>query len=152
MARYALILFVIILASCTDIAKYEKFYHFEDEQWLATDTAIFEIEIDDTNANYNISLNLRHYNSYAFQNLWVQQTLITPSKNELVAKRNLSLGNKMGQWHGVALNDVVNVEIPTERKVMFSQAGKYQFKFVHLMRDHHLPDVLDFGITIEKNK
>jgi hypothetical protein len=35
---------------------------------------------------------------------------------------------------------------------MFSQAGKYQFKFVHLMRDHHLPDVLDFGITIEKNK
>lgn len=152
MRSLLIVILSICIISCGKISFYESYHPLNKAHWILQDTAKFEINIQDTTRLYQINAMIRHYNSYNYQNLWIYQKTTYPDSTYFETKRNLTLGDKMGQWYGVGLNDIVNVEVPMEQNVKFSKQGTYTFEFTHAMRDNKLEDVIDFGIKIKQLK
>lgn len=148
------LIFLAILSACTSIGEHSQYQSIADQTWFKKDTLKFEVEIQDTIARYDLSHHVRHYTSYRYQNLWIEQEILGPNGFSHKDKLSLVLGDDRGYWLGAALNDIVQVKAKDINQkhphIMFAKPGKYQFNIIHLMRTDSLKHILDFGIVLEK--
>jgi len=148
----AVFLFVLLLSSCNKNVVYSKYKTFENYEWYAKDKAVFSVDITDTQSLNNISLMVRHADSYPYSNLFLFVTTKYPDEHETVDTMEVVLANKKGEWQGDGSGDIFDFKIPIKKNVRFSMPGKYKFIFEQAMREDPLPLIMDFGFEIEKSK
>ncbi|MBX2889135.1 MAG: gliding motility lipoprotein GldH [Ferruginibacter sp.] len=147
-----LILMVLLgLGACKEIAIYEHNTPVPGYNWKRNFTANGKFKITDTTAFYNIYIVIRHTDSYAYNNIWVNFGVKSPGDSMRYQKLDLSLGNDRSGWEGVGMNDIWEV-----RKLMFGQPrrfvepGVYEFTINQIMRDDPLQHILSAGLRVEK--
>ena len=143
---------MLIITSCNKNIVYSKYKTFDNNEWHARDKAEFEFEITDTQTLNNISLMVRHADSYPFSNLIVFVTSKYPDGHVTKDTMEIVLATHKGEWQGSGAGDIFDFKVPVKKNVRFPLAGKYQFIFEHGMRADPLPMVMDFGLEIEKSK
>lgn len=147
-----MMLCVVIFSSCNKNVVYSKYQTFQDNQWFAKDKAVFDLEIEDTQTLNNISLMVRHADTYPYNNLFLFVTTKYPDGKVLTDTMEVILANNKGEWMGSGVGDIFDFKVPIKRNVRFPLGGKYQFVFEQAMRVDPLPMIMDFGFEIEKSK
>lgn len=142
---------LLFIYSCNSNIVYSKYKSFDENEWLIKDKAIFDIEIKDTFSLNNISLMVRHADSYEYKNLFLFVTSKYPDGRILIDTMEIILANKKGEWLGSGLGDIYDFKVPIKKNIRFAKSGKYQFIFEQGMRVNPLPLIMDFGFEIEKS-
>lgn len=143
---------VFFFASCNKDIVYSKYETFENSEWRSSDKAVFDVEIADTVTLNNISLMVRHADSYPYSNLIVFVTSNYPDGHVTKDTMEIVLSTKKGEWQGSGAGDIFDFKVPVKKNIRFPRAGKYQFIFEQGMRMDPLPLIMDFGFEIEKSK
>jgi gliding motility-associated lipoprotein GldH len=150
-----LVLFVLaalVMSSCNRNVVYSEYKTFTDNQWYVKDKAVFDLDIEDIQTPHNISLMVRHSDSYPFRNLFLFVTTKYPDGKMLTDTMEVVLANERGEWDGTGMGDIFDFKIPVKKNVRFPLPGHYQFSFEQGMRTDPLPLIMDFGFEIEKSK
>ena len=141
-----------LLLGCNSNVVFSKFHTFNDNEWKSTEKAEFDLEITDTQTLNNVSLMIRHADSYPFNNIFLFVTTKYPDGKITNDTMEVILSNQKGEWLGSGAGDIFDFKVPIKKNVRFPLAGKYHFSFEQGMRVDPLPLIMDFGFEIEKSK
>lgn len=145
-------LLVLVFSACNKNVVYSQYKTFSNNEWSSKDTAVFDVDITDTQSLNNISLKVRHADSYPFSNLILFVTTRYPDGKVLTDTMEVILATQKGEWQGSGAGDIFDLKVPIKKNVRFAQAGHYQFVFEQGMRTDPLPLIMDFGFEIETSK
>lgn len=143
---------LLSLLSCNKDVVFSKYESFKENEWHAKDKAMFDVDVTDTESLNNISLMIRHADSYPYNNLFLFVTTNYPDGKILTDTMEIILANQKGEWLGSGAGDIFDFKVPVKKNVRFPLAGKYKFTFEQGMRVDPLPMIMDIGFEIEKSK
>ncbi len=146
--------FIVVVAfiSCDSGRVFEENRSFLNETWHKDSTLVFNVEITDTIAVYNIFLNNRITRQYEYSNLYLFVDTELPNKQQLRDTIECLLRNPAGKILGKGFGNVWSNKIPYRMHIRFPYSGNYKFTIEQAMRAEQLKYVLDAGIRIEKAK
>lgn len=143
------VILLFSLQACNEIAMYEYNTPIPDYNWKRSFNVSGKFNIGDTTSLYNVYIVLRHTDSYAYNNIWLNLGVKSPGDSMRYRKIDLPLGNDRSGWEGTGMNDIWEV-----RKLIFSNQnmhfGTYEFSINQIMRDDPLPQVMSAGLRVEK--
>lgn len=146
------LLFLLLFTACNKNIVYTKYHTFQNNEWFVKDKAVFDIDITDTKSLNNISLMVRHADSYPFSNLFLFVKTKYPDGKILSDTMEIVLASQKGEWQGSGAGDIFDLKVPIKKNVRFVLPGKYEFTFEHGMRPDPLPLIMDLGFEIEKSQ
>ena len=144
--------YVIFATGCKQVELYERLENIPSAAWKSDYKPSFTFNITDTAALYNVFFTVRHTNSYAFNNLWVESGLQLPGDSLLTQKIDLPLANTDG-WMGNGMDDIYEHRIKVNATPYhFKRSGQVQFILKQVMRQDPLPGIMQVGVRVEKVK
>ena len=146
----AIALVCALATACSDDVVYREYHSFRDNEWHASEKAVFDVEVKDTVSLNNISLMVRHADSYPYNNIFLFVATKYPDGRTLTDTMEVVLSGSKGEWLGSGLGDIFDFKVPVKKNVRFPLGGKYTFTFEQAMRVDPLPLIMDFGFEIEK--
>ena len=150
--QLSLLCFVVLFSSCGKNVVYSKYQAFENNEWHAKDKTTFDLEMTDTQSLHDISVMVRHADSYPYSNLYLFLTTRYPDGKVTLDTLECILANQKGEWMGDGAGDIFDITIPLKKSTRFPLAGKYSFTFEQAMRTDPLPMIMDFGFEVKKSK
>lgn len=138
---------IVVLQGCSDTTFYDDTYSFENQEWNKEDTALFQIEVDDTLSHYNFLLTLRTTTEYQYSNLWVYIYSTAPDESTSKIAQKIPMARSDGSWMGRKSGTVVESRLRFDSNT-FPLKGEYTFKVVNATRKESIPNVLDIGLRI----
>ncbi|PHR49075.1 MAG: hypothetical protein COA32_03235 [Fluviicola sp.] len=141
---------MLALTSCGDQAYFDEAYSFENNSWSETDTAHFEIEVDDTIQPFNFIMTLRTSTQYQFSNIWVYVISEAPDGTKSKVAQRIPLARPDGSWIGRVSGTIVESRLKFDSKP-FPMKGKYTFDIVNATQQENIEEVLDISLRVEKN-
>jgi gliding motility-associated lipoprotein GldH len=148
-----LILATFVLLACNSNRVYETHQSsFSNYRWEKTNVLTFKPEILDTAKTYRVYLALRHVYGFQFQNFTTKVTMTSPSG--IVTNKTFTfpvIGSDM-KYLSVCDGDYCDLETVMEESMKFNELGAYQYTVEHLMPVPEVPNVMEFGLIIEKHE
>lgn len=141
---------LFLFAACSEPAFYEEFRQTGEETWHMDDVLDFPVQVDDTSGVYRLIFTIRNTTDYAYSNLYLFFTTITPAK---LARRDtveLRLADLSGRWMGKGFGKIRESSFLIKDQYSFPDTGNYIFRLQHAMREENLMGITDAGIRIEK--
>ena len=127
-------LVALLISACGEPVIYEKQITWQDQQWLAGDTADFELQLPDTNQLVDLQIRLDHSADFAYQNLYVKAITGFPDGKETDQVLSLQLTDGPASWSGECKGDRCVTELVLSNGVRIPEAGTYRFRFVQYSR------------------
>ena len=146
---YAIFISLFAVA-CTSNDVYFQYQSVAQKGWSKDSLYSFDIPITDTNAVYNVYVNIRNRGKYPYQNLWLFLNKTTPDKIQSKDSIECYLADQRGKWLGSGLGSILEMPVLYQQNVRFKVRGTYHYKIVHGMRDSVLNGINDIGMRIEK--
>jgi gliding motility-associated lipoprotein GldH len=147
--KYLLAIIILIIVGCGEKHFYEEYQEIPGNVWKAEKPVVFTVNIDDANAYYDISLNIRHAYNYQYSNLWLFiRTISADGKMRQDSLNCILADNDM--WNGSCLGDICDLEVPFGDSVKFANAGTYTFEIYQGLRIEQLPFISEIGLIIDK--
>jgi gliding motility-associated lipoprotein GldH len=135
---------------------YQKQVALNHNVWDHKELASFEFEIEDTDAHYQLYFLIRHTDAYPFSNIWLSiNTQMPGDKKGVESKVEIPLADKNGKWLGRGTGEIYEQLMPlsgTNGYSKFTKKGKYKITFQQIMRENPLPEILQVGLRVEKQK
>ncbi len=142
----ALIAAMSIIASCSD--KHEAVASFDSlpqKGWAYGDTLTLRPDGLDSVRPRNLSIAVRHSNSYPYRNLWIEVTTRTANlqRRDTI---NIELADIYGRWHGNGFGPSYQYE--TRLKGLMPIGDTTIVAIRHIMRIDTLKGIEQVGITV----
>jgi gliding motility-associated lipoprotein GldH len=152
--RFAVVLIVgaALLSGCDTSRVFEDNKDFTKRAWAVSDTVVFEFNITDPAARYNVLYNVRNSLDYPYSRIFVNYTLEDSTHRVLASKLagNYLFDAKTGEPQGNSgLGDIYDHRFPLLENRELT-AGKYVVRLQQYMRTDTLHGVLAAGIRVEK--
>ncbi|MFV0555410.1 MAG: gliding motility lipoprotein GldH [Mangrovibacterium sp.] len=145
----AILLCILSLTACRPNSKYEHFYRTDAKGWNKDSVLTFPVHFDeDLNASYDLRLNIRNKNSYAYSNLWLFINIQSPNGEQLIDTVEFTLAEPSGRWLGSGLGDLFDNELRYKENVMFPDSGIYRISIQQGMREDVLEGIDAVGLSI----
>ena len=138
------------LAACEQNRIFEQNLPVDVNGWSYTDPKEYTIVIQETSILYNVFVNVRHADTYRYNNLWVILQTTMPDGSALSDKIQIALALPEGSWTGTCIDGICYHSVLIRSRVTFPQSGSYTLRLVQDMREEPLPGLLDVGIRIER--
>lgn len=149
-ARALCALVTIALVSCSQGVVFDEYESIAKEGWGKDSLAVFRAEVDDSLGLYDIWVQVRNDNDYAFSNLWLFIDVISPDGVSRRDTLECILARRDGEWLGGGWGSLYSVRCPYKRGVKFSKAGPYTFRVTQGMRADCLAGLHDIGLLIQR--
>ena len=143
---------VCFLGACDSLRIYEKNVDFNQRIWLYDSIATFSFDIEDTTQQYNLYYNVRNSLDYPFYNLYLNYELKDSTEALLSSElNNIALFDaKSGDPKGDGLGDVFDHQVLFLQDYRFKSKGTYHVAVQQFMRRDSLPEIMAFGIRVER--
>lgn len=140
------------MVSCDTSRVFERNDDFENRVWAAEDTHTFLFTIDDTQADYEVMLNVRNSLIYPYQNLYTTISIEDSTGAEIYQTlKNTSLfDEKTGEPLGSGLGDIFDHQSLVVTNFRFPYEGTYTAFVTQSMRMDSLPEIMSVGIRVAK--
>lgn len=148
----ALIISILLLASCNRDIIYTDSVTIPEKKWLLDFNPEFSAEINDTLNNCDILFTLRNSSSYPFRNIFLFVTTTSPNGASITDTLEYMLADEKGKWFGKGLGELHELTLSYKPNIYFPLKGTYKFKIQHGMRVEDLNGVYDIGLRIVKTK
>jgi gliding motility-associated lipoprotein GldH len=143
---------LLLLFSCGKGKIFTEYKTVGENGWERKNKIVFEPEIKDNSSAYNIYVNVRHDDSYAYRNLYIFLTTEYPDGRKELDTLECTLADEKNHWLGKGAGDLWDNSILMETNVRFPIPGKYKFTFEQGMRIDPVPMIMDVGLTIENGE
>lgn len=147
------VLLACVFIGCDDARVFEKNVDFEQRAWLVTDKPVFEFNVSDSTAPYNVYLTVRNTVDYPFSRFFVTYYLQDSSGNVLSKKL---VGNTLfdattgAPFGDSGVGDIYDHRFPILQNHTFGYAGLHKIELEQFMRKDTLDGVLAVGVRVEK--
>lgn len=152
-----LILFlVLILVSCDKKRVFDQ-YKTVGDAWQKDSIATFTFNNQDTTKRYDLFVNLRSNNDYAFNNIFLIVSLEAPGGLTKVDTLQYQMAEPDGKLMGEGFSDVKESKLFYKEKHKFSVLGDYKIGIQQAVRksgkvagEKELKGITEVGFRIEK--
>lgn len=145
------LLLCVVLFACDRNKIFESYKDIKNNRWEQNNVVVFETEIEETSALYDIELALRHTSYYTWANLRVNFTIVYPGGSERTKDYNFVLRNEDGSFKGEGMGDLWDINFPLMKKISLNEKGKYIFKVQNIMPKIYTDDIMQIGLIIRKS-
>ena len=139
-----------LLVSCSGNDIYFQYHEVAAEGWNMDSTFIYDVNVADSSASYNVYINVRNRGEYPHQNLWLFVKKISQDSVVVTDTINFYLADQRGKWLGSGIGSVFEMPVLYQQGVRYPTAGKYRYELSQGMRDSILIGINDVGLRIEK--
>ena len=154
-----LFLTLLIFVSCDSKAVFDV-YKSLPNQWSKDSEIAFTFDAPDTLNNYNLFVNLRNNNAYAFSNLYIITQLKYPNGKQIIDTLEYKMAAPDGTLLGSGFSDLKENKLwykGHNNPFKFTETGNYTFTVKQAMRKQgsvngiaDLDGVTEVGFRIEK--
>lgn len=149
---------VLLFVVCIDLISCNKGVVFDDvvsmpkSGWSDDSLAVFRVDISESTKNYDMWIQVRNDNTYAYANLWLFIDVISASDGVMVRDTlDCVLAHPNGEWLGGGWGSLYTVDCPYRLNTKFATEGKYTFRISHGMRDESIIGIKSIGLRIKEN-
>lgn len=139
-----------ILLSCQHEILYDQYQIIEKAVWQKDKEYYFTFMVDDIDASYDLTLEIRNNNLYPYQNLWLFTTEEPPVGGLKKDTLECLLADEFGKWYGQGIS-LFQQSIPLKRNHSFTHKGQYTFSFRQGMRNDQLKGIQELGLRVVKS-
>lgn len=144
-------LLVLLCLSCTQTTVFHQYESIPQGEWSRNNILNFEVEIDSTNLESNIDVELTYNNSYPYSNLYLFVSATDTAANFLFSDTvNITLADEYGKWLGKGWGASYQQVIEYKNSYRFPSSGNYNISIKHGMRDNPISGIERVGIKIER--
>ena len=156
-SKLALLLTVMILASCGNNKLVESYTTMIDNQWKESEIQRFSFEIADSVKNYDLFFTIKNNMDYPYYNIYLDYQLVKiEGEEEEVIKKELKefilFDKKSGKPFGSGSSGLYDHELSLETGYDFAGTGKYEVRFQQYMRKEALNGVAAVGFALADHK
>ncbi len=153
MKLFLFLITILCYTSCIKSNVFEKNNILKNNEWHYNEIPEVKFTITDTSANYLLYLTFKHFENYAYNNIWVK--LYTKNPGETTATSSIieiPLAMQSGRWLGRSFNNIVEHQMPLKNNgsYKFGKKGTYTLGIEQVMRNNPLKEVISVGIRVEK--
>ena len=140
----------LMLVACQHNVVYTDFCTLPNNGWEADSTVCFQPTIEDTAADYQFQLILRHTDAYQYQNLWM--FLEVKNDSAILSQDTIEcyLADDRGNWLGGGVS-VHELPLMFDAAYHFPHSGQYQITIQQGMRSENLEGIKEIGVKIITN-
>jgi gliding motility-associated lipoprotein GldH len=147
------LLSIFSLAACHSDRVYKAYESdFPFNRWEKSRVLTFNPEISDTASNYSVSLELRHVYGFQFETMKVRVDIISPSGEAIVKHYTFQVMKNKEEYFSDCAGSFCDLRAVVEPGIKFKETGVYTFKISHELSVELLPNVMEFGLIIDKNE
>ncbi|HSI69417.1 MAG TPA: gliding motility lipoprotein GldH [Gillisia sp.] len=130
------LLFVIAAAVATSCDKDRVFDEYQSlpGEWNKDSVITFKLENLDTLQNYNLFINVRNNNDFAYSNLFLIAQIQFPYGKVITDTLEYQMAAPGGEWLGTGFGDVKESKLWYKEQVRFNEPGRYEVSLRHAMR------------------
>ncbi len=143
---------MLLFTSCSNQKVFDEYYKFDNFSWNRFNFVKFEVNIEDTETEYDIYLNFRHLPEYPYPEFNFNFTIYTPSGEMRTMDYEIGLFDKEGQRLSECLGDYCDLKIPVRKGFRFSEQGIAKFEIENKMTKLETPGVMEVGLIVEKSE
>lgn len=137
-----LLLSSLLLIACDRRTTYAHYEPVPVMGWHQDSVLTYDFVISDTTATYTMLVNVRHTETYPYQNMWLFV------ENDTI---EFYLADERGRWLGNGRNSLIEMPVLYEQEVTFPHAGNYTIHIAHAMRDSLLRGISDVGFVVKRS-
>lgn len=152
MATAATVIASMAVCSCQSGVAYDEYVSIAKTGWDKDTLAVFRTDMSDSTDVYDIMVQVRNDNSYAYSNLWLFIDVIAPDGVSRRDTLECILARTDGSWLGSGWGSLYNETCPYMTNVKFSKPGPYTFRITQGMRADELAGIHDIGLLIKKSQ
>lgn len=152
-----LLIAVLALSSCNELLVYSDYKPVKEAQWEIGQQVDFQFSELDSTQTYNLFINIRNDDNFAFSNLFLITELEYPSGNTVKDTLEYRMAEPNGEWLGKGTGSIKENKLWFKENIDFSDSGVYKVNISHAMRKngdveglHVLEGITDVGLEIEK--
>ena len=152
--RNLVLLFVVCigLISCNKGVVFDDVVSMPKSGWSDDSLAVFRVDISESTKNYDMWIQVRNDNTYAYANLWLFIDVISASDGVMVRDTlDCVLAHPNGEWLGGGWGSLYTVDCPYRLNTKFATEGKYTCRISHGMRDESIIGIKSIGLRIKEN-
>ena len=138
-------------AACGNNATFSGHEALPSDGWNASESAVFEWQIQDTLTEHDFFIDLRHDQTFPYSNVYLFVDFTFPNGKSLRDTVACTLADDRGRWLGSGWGNLVDHRIGFKRKTSFPIAGDYSIQITHGMRLDPLPGMRDVGFRLESS-
>ncbi|MBA6313818.1 gliding motility lipoprotein GldH [Cellulophaga baltica] len=160
MAKYLFcFLSLVLLASCDTTTVSSEYKSTPNGSWDKDDIKEFQITELDSTQHYDIFINLRNDEKYAYSNIFLIAELEYPNGASVKDTLEYEMTLPDGQWLGKGSGSIKESKLWYKENIVLPIKGVYNLKIAHAMRKNgrvegivDLEGITDVGYKIEKHQ
>ncbi|MFW2376347.1 gliding motility lipoprotein GldH [Cellulophaga baltica] len=160
MAKYLFcFLSLVLLASCDTTTVSSEYKSTPNGSWDKDDIKEFQITELDSTQHYDIFINLRNDEKYAYSNIFLIAELEYPNGASVKDTLEYEMTLPDGQWLGKGSGSIKESKLWYKENIVLPVKGVYNLKIAHAMRKNgrvegivDLEGITDVGYKIEKHQ
>ena len=148
-----LVLIACVFIGCDDTRVFETNTDFEERAWPVNNKPVFEFDIADSAAAYNVYLTVRNSVDYPFSRFFVTYYLQDSANRTLNQKlvETTLFDAKTGEPFGSSgLGDIYDHRVALLNNHTFGYSGIHKIQLEQFMRTDTLEGILAVGVRVEK--
>lgn len=150
---------LFLAISCDSMVIYDE-YRSVPNKWHKDSIATFTFKAPDTISNYNLYVNLRNTNDYAFSNLFLIVEMNYPNGKAVTDTLEYKMAAPTGELLGSGFTDIKENKLwyrGYKSPFKFTENGGYNVNIQHAMRKNgevngieNLEGITDIGFRVER--
>lgn len=152
------LLLTILLLSCDSNRVYDE-YESLPGGWNKDSEISFSLPQMDSVSDYNLFINVRNNNDYAFSNIFLIANIQFPQGKVITDTLEYQMALPGGEWLGTGFGDVKENKLWYKERVRFDEPGRYKISIQHAMRKsgsekgiENLEGITQVGLRIENTQ
>lgn len=145
---FLLLLPLCLLFSCKHNIIYTHYEAMPADGWNADSAVVFPFEVDDAVSPCDIVVNIRHTETYPYQNIWLFTDLYADTMLLVSDTLEYYLADRRGNWLGSGFGRLRDMPCLQSSAVVFPMAGNYKLCVRQAMRTDMLQGVEFVGCTV----
>lgn len=151
-------LLIAVTVSCDSKRVFDQ-YKSLPNSWDKDSVIQFSVQKLDTSQLYNLFINIRNNNEYAFSNLFLITEMHFPNGKTITDTLEYEMAYPNGKWMGQGFTDIKENKLWYKENIRFTEKGTYKINIRQAMRKNgevtgveDLKGITEVGFRIEKSK
>lgn len=151
------LLLFLLICSCDSNRVFDE-YQSITNGWNKDSIITFDLPQMDSVPDYNLFINVRNNNDYAFSNLFLIANIQFPQGKVITDTLEYQMAEPGGEWLGTGFGDVKENKLWYKEAVRFNEPGQYKISIQHAMRKsgnetgiENLEGITQIGLRIENS-
>lgn len=141
MSKFLCVIIVITLIGCGPTPYFSESYELDPLGWTSEEKILFQPEIVDTSASYELQLIVDHEMTYSYENIYFRIKTLFPDRPAQEENLSVDLATKTGQWVGNCSGGHCKAKVYLLDNFKFPTKGTFGFELLQYTRDESLAGI-----------